>query len=144
MIRSAGREQSEIAVISCQDQGRSTARVLQKGWYQLAVASTYEVCGTVVGARDLKQQLVREWLVFEVYCKLPSFQNGFQFNCHFGLRLDFGLDTLHYPLQHRPRFWLGFFMGFHVRLQCTCVPATLVTSRAFKLFIRHLFSENIS
>ena len=30
------------------------------GWYQLAVASTYEVCGAVVGARDLKQQLVRE------------------------------------------------------------------------------------
>ena len=42
--------------------------------------------------------------------ELPSFQNGFQFNCHFGLRLDFGLDTLHYPLQHRPRFWLEFFM----------------------------------
>ena len=61
MIRSAGREQSEIAVISCQDQGWSTARVLQKDWYyQLAVASTYEVCGAVVGARDLKQQLVRE------------------------------------------------------------------------------------
>ena len=66
MIRSAGRKQSEIAVISRQDQGRSTARVLQKGWYQLAVASTYEVCGAVVGARDLKQQLVREWSVFEV------------------------------------------------------------------------------
>ena len=32
--------------------------------------------------------------------ELPSFQNGFQFNCHFGLRLDFELDTLHYPLQH--------------------------------------------
>ena len=72
--------------------------------------------------------------------ELPSFQNGFQFNCHFGLRLDFGLDTLHYPLQHRPRFWLGFFM----RLQRTCVPATLVTSRAFKLFIRHLFSKKTS
>ena len=40
--------------------------VLQKGWYQLAVASTYDVCGAVVGAQDLKQQLVREWLVFEV------------------------------------------------------------------------------
>ena len=66
MIRSAGREQSEIAVISCQDQGRSTARVLQKDWYQLAVASTYEVSGAVVGAWDLKQQLVREWSVFEV------------------------------------------------------------------------------
>ena len=33
---------------------------------------------------------------------------------------------------------------FHVRLQRTCVPATLVTSRALKLFIRHLFSESIS
>ena len=60
MIRNAGREQSEIVVISCQDQGWSTARLLQKEWYQLAVASTYEVCGAVVGARDLKQQLVRE------------------------------------------------------------------------------------
>ena len=66
MIRSAGREQYEIAVISCQYQGRSTARELQKDWYQLAVASTYEVCGAVVGARDLKQQLVRDRLVFEV------------------------------------------------------------------------------
>ena len=66
MIRSAEREQSEIAVISCQDQGRSTAQVLQKTWYQLAVAATYEVFGVVVGARDLKQQLVREWSVFEV------------------------------------------------------------------------------
>ena len=63
--------------------------------------------------------------------ELPSFQNGFQFNCHFGLRLDFGLDTLHYPLQHRPRFCLGFFMRFHVRLQRTCVPATLVTSVSY-------------
>ena len=53
-------------LISCQDQGRSTARVLQQGWYQLAVASTYEVCGAVVGARDLTQQLVREWSAFEV------------------------------------------------------------------------------
>ena len=50
MIRSAGREQSEIAVISCQDQGWSAARVLPKDWYQLAVASTYKVCGAV----DLK------------------------------------------------------------------------------------------
>ena len=66
MIRSAGREQSEIAVISCQDEGRSTARVPQKGWYQLAVASTYDVCGAVVGARDLKEHLVHEWAVFEV------------------------------------------------------------------------------
>ena len=66
MSRSAGREQSEIAVISCQDQARSTARALQKGWYQQVVASTYEVCGAVVGARYLKQQLVREWSVFEV------------------------------------------------------------------------------
>ena len=66
MIRSAGREQSEIAVISCQDQGRSTARVLQKGWYQLAVASTYDVCGAVVGARNLKEHLVHEWVFFEV------------------------------------------------------------------------------
>ena len=66
MIRSAGREQSEIAVISCQDQGWSTAQVLQKDWYQLAVASTYEVCGAFVGPLDLKQDLVREWSVFEV------------------------------------------------------------------------------
>ena len=66
MTRSAGREQSEIAVISCQDQGWSTARVLQKDWYQLAVASTYKICWAAVGARDLKQQLVREWLVVEV------------------------------------------------------------------------------
>ena len=66
MIRSAEREQSEITVISCEDEGGSTARVPQKDWYQLAVASTYEVCGAVVGARDLKQQLIREWLVFEV------------------------------------------------------------------------------
>ena len=43
MIRSAGREQSEIAMISCQDEDWSTARVPQKGWYELAVASTYEV-----------------------------------------------------------------------------------------------------
>ena len=73
--------------------------------------------------------------------ELPNFQNGFQFNCHFGLRLDFGLDTLHYPLQYRPRFWLGFFMRLHVRLQRTCVPATLVTSRALKLLSWHLFSK---
>ena len=66
MIRSAGREQSEIAVISCQDQGRSNARVLQKDWYQLAVASIFEVCEAVVGGRDLEQQLVLEWLAFEV------------------------------------------------------------------------------
>ena len=66
MIRSAGREQSEIAVISCQDQGRSTARALQKGWYQQVVTLTYEVCRAVVGARDLAQQLVREWSAFEV------------------------------------------------------------------------------
>ena len=66
MIRSAGREQSEVAVISCQDQDWSTARVLQKDWYQLEVASTYEVCGAFVSALDLKQHLVREWSVFEV------------------------------------------------------------------------------
>ena len=81
MIRSAGCEQSEIAVISCQDQHWSTARVLQKDWYQLAVASTYEVCEAVVGARDLKQQLVREWSVFEVcvaaFSKLVSIQFPF-------------------------------------------------------------------
>ena len=69
--------------------------------------------------------------------QLPGFHNGFQFNCHFGLRLDFGLDTLHYPLQHRHRFWLGFFM----RLQHTCVPATLVTSRTVKRLVRHLRSH---
>ena len=73
--------------------------------------------------------------------QLPGFHNVFQFNCQIGLWLLFGLDMLHYPLQHRPRFWLGFFMRFHVRLQRTCVPATLVTSSAFKLFIRHLFSK---
>ena len=73
--------------------------------------------------------------------QLPSFHNGFQFNCHFGLRLAFGLDTLYYPLQHRPRFWLGFFMRFHVRLKRACVPTTLVASRTFKLLVRHLCSQ---
>ena len=61
MIRNAGREQSEIVVISRHDQGWSTAWLLQKEWYQLAVASTYEVCGAVVGAQNLKEQLVREY-----------------------------------------------------------------------------------
>ena len=68
MIRNAEREQSEIAVISCQDQfGQPRGCCKRAGIkYQLAVASTYEVCGAVVSARDLKQQLVREWSVFEV------------------------------------------------------------------------------
>ena len=52
MILSPERERSEITMISCQDQGRSIARELQKIWYQPAVASTYEVCGAVVGAQD--------------------------------------------------------------------------------------------
>ena len=63
------------------------------------------------------------------------------FNRHFGLRLPFGLDTLHYPFQHRSRFGLVCFMCFHVRLKRTRVPATLIASRAFMLVARHLCSE---
>ena len=73
--------------------------------------------------------------------QLPGFHNVFQFNCQIGLWLLFGLDMLHYPLQHRPRFWLNFFMCFHMRLQCACVPATLVASRIFQRFVRHLCSR---
>ena len=58
MVRSAEREQSEIAVISCQDQfGQPRGCCKRAGIkYQLAVALIYEVCGVVVGAWDLKQQ----------------------------------------------------------------------------------------
>ena len=73
--------------------------------------------------------------------QLPRFHNGFQFNCHFGLRLAFGLDTLYYPLQHRPRFRLRLFMLFHVRLKCACVPTTLETPGTFKLLFWHLGSQ---
>ena len=61
----AGRERCDIAVIVCQDQRRSDVRELQKGWRQLAVASTYEACVADAGGRDLQQQLVHELRVFE-------------------------------------------------------------------------------
>ena len=73
--------------------------------------------------------------------QLPGFHNGFQFTCHLGLRLAFGLDTFYYLSQQGPRFWLSFFMRFHVRLESACVPATLVASRTFKLFVWHLCSQ---
>ena len=53
-------------MIACQDQGRSAEWEPQKSWYQLAVASIYELGGAVVGGQDLEPYLDREGLVFEV------------------------------------------------------------------------------
>ena len=53
-------------MIACQDQGRSAGREPQKGWYQLEVASIYEVDGAVVGVQDLEPHPDREGWVLEV------------------------------------------------------------------------------
>ena len=53
-------------MISGQDQDRSAVQEPQKGWYQVAVVSVYEVCGVVAGGRDLQQQSAHERLDFEV------------------------------------------------------------------------------
>ena len=126
MIWSAGCERFEIEVIFCQDQDRSAVQEPQKDWYQVAVVSTlqYEVCGAWADGIWNNSWFANGW--FSKF-QLPGFHNRLQFNWHFGLRLAFGLDSLYYPLQHRPRFWLRFFMRFHVRFKRVCVPVTLVS-----------------
>ena len=59
----------------------------------------------------------------------------------------FGLTSFELEDSFATRFFYTCFFVFFYAFSCasfkrTCVPATLVASRAFKLFIRHLFKQS--
>ena len=67
--------------------------------------------------------------------QLLVFYNGFRFNCHFGLWLLFGLDTLYHPLQHRPNFgsvFLCVFSRLRSRTACSIKDIQIIQSRHVK------------
>ena len=79
-----------------------------KSYYQLALVSIGEVCGTVASVRHWQQQLVREHAGFEALIAefedelhfngllwlllLPSNFIGLRLTIHFSIETDFGFD----------------------------------------------------
>ena len=126
MIQSAGHEQSEIAAISCQDQGRSTARVLQKGWYQVSTGGCFDLRGLRGGCgRTGFETTVGSRMVGFRSLSCRVFKMGFNSIAilGFGLISDLTRFTIYFRID--PDFGSGFSCVFMCVFNAPAFPQRL-------------------